>query len=425
MATETNSSTSEETAESPTEHVRFTGALRKLGITNLVANLGLFMVYGAIPGVLLPLQVQGIDKADKVANLAIIVTIGAIAAMLAQPIAGLVSDRTRSRFGRRTPWILGGVLVGGLALVGLATTNSIVAIAIAWTIAQIAYNFAQGPLSAILPDRVPTSVRGVFSALVGFGSLFGAIGGQVLGARFLHDLPAGYLTFAGIAIVVIVLFILINPEASSIGEPLAKFSVATFLQTFWVNPVKNPDFFWAFTGRLLLFVGYFLVSGYLLYILQDYIGLGIDASAAVGIVGAFTLIGILISTPLGGVISDRIGRRKPVAILAGAIMAVALLIPLLVPTEIGMFAYALVSGLGFGAYLSVDQALVSEVLPSKHEFAKDLGVINIAATLPQAIGPALAGGIVLLFHGYVALFPIGAVVALVGAIAVIPIRSVR
>jgi MFS family permease len=90
-----------------------------------------------------------------------------------------------------------------------------------------------------------------------------------------------------------------------------------------------------------------------------------------------------------------------------------------------MIAYSFVGGLGFGAYMSVDGALMSEVLPSKVDFGKDLGVLNIAATLPQTLGPAIAGAIVLIFHGYAALFPIGAVIAILGAIAVIPIKSVR
>jgi MFS family permease len=149
------------------ERVRIRGPLRKLTISNLVTNVGIFMLWGAIPGILLPLQIQGIDPHNKVANLSIVLTIGAFAAMLAQPIAGMVSDRTRSRFGRRAPWMIVGVLVGGLALIGIASSNTIVQIAVAWVIVQIAYNFAQGPLSAIMPDRVPSGARGVFSAITG------------------------------------------------------------------------------------------------------------------------------------------------------------------------------------------------------------------------------------------------------------------
>jgi MFS family permease len=135
------------------------GSLKRLLGWIIPANLSIFILWGAIPGVLLPLQVAGIDEANKVANLAVITTVGAFAAMIAQPVAGMISDRTRSRFGRRAPWMVAGVLIGGLALVGMALANGLMQIAIAWTIVQIAYNFAQGPLSAILPDRVPHAAR--------------------------------------------------------------------------------------------------------------------------------------------------------------------------------------------------------------------------------------------------------------------------
>lgn len=230
------------------EKVRFRGPLRKLTISNLITNIGIFMLWGAIPGILLPLQIQGIDPSNKVENLSIVLTIGAFAAMIAQPVAGMVSDRTRSRFGRRAPWMVIGGLAGGLALIGIASSNTIVQIAIAWTIVQIAYNFAQGPLSAILPDRVPSPARGLFSAITGLGTMLGAIGGQVVGAQFTKHIPAGYLLLAGFALVVIVLFVLINPDKSNKDEPRAPFSLVVFLKTFWVSPVRYPDFFWGFVG---------------------------------------------------------------------------------------------------------------------------------------------------------------------------------
>jgi MFS family permease len=409
------------------EKVPFRGALRRLTISNFFANIGIFMLWGAIPSVLLQTQVQNIapNNRSAVASITVILTIGAFAAMIAQPIAGLVSDRTRGRFGRRAPWMLAGTIVGGLALIGLGSSNSIVQVTVVWAIVQVAYNFAQGPLSAILPDRVPQSARGLFSSVTGLGTMLGAIGGGIVASKFVHHIPAGYLTLAGIALVVTVIFVVLNPDKSNKGEPRSPFSFVVFLKTFWVNPVKYPDFFWGFTGRLLLFVGYYLVSGFQLLVLEHYIGLSRDNAAVIfGTLGAVSLLPILISIVLAGPISDRIGRRKPVAVFAGIVMAVALLIPLLMPSVTGMFIYVVVNGLGFGAYMAVDGALMSQVLPSKEEFGKDLGVLNIAATLPQTLGPALAGLIVLVV-GYQGLFPIGAVIALAGALAVLPIKSVR
>ncbi len=284
--------------------------LRRLLWWIIPANLGIFLIWGAVPGILLPAQIAGLDPANKVANLAIVATIGVFAAMLAQPIAGQVSDRTRSRFGRRAPWIIIGALAGGLSLVGLAFANSLVGIVIAWTLVQICYNFAQGPLSAVMPDRVPLARRGTFAALSGIGLMVGALGGPIVGSMFLHSIAAGYVIFAVFSLVVLSLFVVFNPDYSSKDLPREPFSFADFLRTFWVNPVKHPDFFWAFTGRLLLYTGYFAVTGYQLFILTDYLGIEDPAHRHPAARPAEPRRHPDLDV-ISGPLSDKVGRRKP------------------------------------------------------------------------------------------------------------------
>ena len=398
--------------------------LRRLLGWIIPANLGIFLIWGAVPGILLPQQVTvALGEENKVANLAIIATIGAFAAMIAQPIAGQISDRTRSRFGRRAPWIVIGSLAGGLSLVGLAFANSLVGIAIAWTLVQIAYNFAQGPLSAILPDRVPLRRRGLFAALSGIGLMVGALGGQIVGSMFFNSIAVGYVTFAVVSLVVLTLFVVFNPDYSSTKLQPEPFRLGDFLRTFWVNPIRHPDFFWAFTGRLLLYTGYFAVTGYQLFILTDYIGVE-SPETVIPVLGLLSLVGIVISTVVSGPLSDRVGRRKPFVFGSSVFVGLAMLIPILMPTLEGWMLMTFIAGFGFGMFQAVDTALMSEVLPSAKSFAKDLGVVNIAATLPQTLAPAVAGAIVLSF-GYVGLFPVGIVLSILGAFAVWPIKATR
>ncbi|MFB6611463.1 MFS transporter [Agromyces sp. NPDC056379] len=411
-------------AEEPRPLVK--GTVKRLLGWIIPANFSIFVIWGAVPAVLLQLQITGIDPANKVANITIVATIGAFASMIAQPLAGMLSDRTRSRFGRRAGWMVGGVLVGGLALVGMALANTIVQIAIAWTIVQIAYNFAQGPLSAILPDRVPRAARGTFAALAGMGAMLGALGGQVIGSALSSTIPAAYLLLAGLALVVTVLFVVFNPDHSSKDQVNPPFSLGAFLRTFWVNPVANPDFFWAFTGRLLLYTGYFAVAGFQLLILADYIGLGEKgATSAIPIFGLLSLVGMIGAMVISGPLSDKVGRRKIFVFGSSVLVGIGLIVPLVMPTYEGWMIFTLISGIGFGMFQSVDQALMSEVLPSKDSFAKDLGVINIAATLPQTLAPAVGGAIVLTFGGYAALFPVAIVLSILGAFAVWPIKAVK
>jgi MFS family permease len=401
-----------------------TKGLRRLLLWNFPANVGMYLLWGAIPGILLPLQVAAIDESRKAANLAVAATIGAFAAMLAQPLAGTISDRTRTRFGARGPWIVGGALAGGFALIGLASANTLVQITIAWTITQIVYNFAQGPLAAVMPDRVPAANRGVFSAVTGTGLMLGALGGQVIATGFAEHIPAGYLTFGGIALILLTLFVVFNPDRDNRSDPRRAYSVRAILNSFWFNPREHPDLGWAFLGRLLLYLGYFLVVNDQLYSLQDRVGLGEDAVDSVPILGVASLGGILLATVVSGPLSDRLGRRKIFVYAAGAVLSVALVIPWVSPTKPGMVAYAVVSGLAFGMFQAVDTALITEVLPAQEDFAKDVGVVNIAATLPQVLAPAAAGAIVTV-GGYAPLFPVGIALVLLGACAVAPVKSVR
>lgn len=403
------------------------GTLKRLLAWIFPANFFIFLMWGAIPGTLLTKQVENLVGANHVVESMIVVsTAGAICAMIAQPIAGQVSDRTRSRFGRRAPWMILGVIVGAVGLIGLAGLGSSVAgITIAWCVVQIAYNFVQGPVSAILPDRVPLNRRGTFSSIFGFGLLAGSTVGGIVGAQFLGMIPVAYLLFAVLVGIAIVLFVIFNPDHDNRNEPKPPLNLSEFLHTFWVNPIKHPDFFWAFLGRLLLYTGYFAVIGYQLLLLQHYLKL--NATEVVTMLSTMPLVSLacmVISIWIGGPWSDRIGRRKPFVFVSSALMAIALLVPLFMPTIPGWIIFTILMGLGFGMFQSVDTALMSQVLPSSESFGKDLGVVNIAATLPQVLAPAVAGAIVLV-AGYGAMFPIGFAVAILGAFCMFFIRSTR
>lgn len=424
----TNPSPTSEMTQVPTsvapERVRLSAPVRRLFGFIVPVNLAVYLTVGAVPGVLLPVQVQGIDPAHKAGNLAIVVGIGAIAAMVMSPIAGLISDRTRSRFGRRTPWLLAGALACGLALIGMGFADGILQLVIAWSIVQLALNLVISPLTALMPDRVPSAARGLFGTLLGVGLLFGTLGGQILGAALAHDIQAAYLILPGILIVAIALFVVFCPDASSKDLRREPFSWPVFLRTFWVSPRRHPDFGWGFLGRLLLFTGYFSVTGYQLYILQDFIGLKSHAVAEVPLLSVIGLAGMVIAVTVSGPLSDRLQRRKVFVIIASLLMGVGMVIPLVAPTLTGMIAFTFLAGLGFGCYVAVDGALMSELLPSDTSFAKDLGVLNIATTLPQTVGPFLSGALVVLF-GYAVLFPVGLGLAVLGAAAILPIKSVR
>lgn len=372
------------------------------------------------------IQVQLIDESSKEANLALINSLSAVAAMLAQPIFGVLSDRTRSRFGARRPWMLVGAVIGGLALVtsGLAPNMAILTVCV--MLVQFGFNAFQAPFSALLPDRVPEKFRGRYSTGVGLGALVGAVLGPILGSMFADSIPVGYLVLTGVILLPIVLFILLVPDVDNRGALQPPFRWLSFLSAFWVNPVRYPDFFWGFVGRILLMGAYAMLSTYQLYIAQDYIGLSLaEATTIVPLFGLVALPGIIIAIAIAGPLSDRIGRRKPIVLVAGLVITLGAIVPLLFPSVVGLAVSSAVVGAGFGAFVAVDQALMSSVLPSPDSYGKDLGVLNLAATLPNTIAPIAASMIVLAFGNYGSLYVAAGIIGLLGALAILPIRGVR
>ncbi|MFT4234781.1 MAG: MFS transporter [Microbacterium sp.] len=403
-------------------------ATRRLLPSMLVAGLTLFATYAGLIGILLPTQVQlvfGEDGAE--ANLAVVTTTSFIFTLFAQPLVGALSDRTRSRFGRRAPWMVIGALIGGILLLGLGSLTQLVWITVFWVVIQVALNFLQAPLTTITADRFPREKRGGASAMLGIGMQVGGMVGIMVASALAAQYGVAYRIFGIAVIVITVLFVVVNRDWSSKDAAAEPFRWGAFFKGFWVNPRKHPDFAWAFAARFLLVLGYFVVSSYQLYMLQKYIGLSLtDAQGAVLTLTLVAFVPTVLAIGLSGVWSDRVGRRKVFIYVASAIMAVGFLMPVLLPSMAGMIAMAVIIGIGFGVYMSVDAALMTEVLPNASgAAAKDLGILNVATNIPQALSPTVALIIISSLGGYSMLFVFAIVFVILAAVATWPIKGVR
>ncbi|WP_307804998.1 MFS transporter [Streptomyces sp. VRA16 Mangrove soil] len=385
-----------------------------------LGNTAMYTLYIGVGGVLLPLQIEHIDKADKVALLGVVSGVSAIFATLFNPVAGALSDRS----GRRNPWILWGGLasVGAMALLG--SVQTVLLVTIAWCLGQATMNVFQAAITSVVPDRVPLSGRGRASAAVGLGMPVGSTLGAVLGAAFTDHLGTGYLVLGAFVAVAAVLFTACTREEKRPApEPVPwKRQAAAFM-----NALRDHDFKWAFIGRALLVLGYFCVFGYQLYILDDHISLpkGMEPADAVAILTPVSSVAMAVATLVGGVLSDRLGRRKLFVGVSALVSALSLLIPALCPTWPAMLVFAVLNGLGFGCFMAVDNALVTMILPSDGDAARDLGVLNMASAGPQILAPFVSSVIVSACGGYTSLFFVGAALSVLGALAVRPIRGVR
>ncbi|MFJ9173765.1 MFS transporter [Streptomyces sp. NPDC102360] len=421
----TGSGTTPDAAKGKPERTREPGERRLL--TGLMANsIALYAIYGAVPAVLLANLVADVAPGSKSTSLGVISAIGAFGAMLANPVAGALSDRTRGRFGRRAPWMAGGALLGGLSLVALGLGNNLLWIGVAWALAQISLNALQAPLTAVIPDRTPENRRGRFSSAAGLAQMLGATLGTVVAAGFAHALGLGFAVFGVLIILGTAVFLLLNREPAAAAPQDGPFRWKAFLRGFWVSPRQHPDFAWAFVGRFLLVLGYYCVFSYQLYIPDDYLAMTRDrANDLVPLLSLAMVPGMVAMIVVSGPWSDRVGRRKPFVIASSLGMTVALALPLVLRNEASMFAYSVISGLAFGMYMAVDTALMTQVLPHPDDAAKDMGVLNIANALPQAVAPAVAAATIGLTGGYQALFGTGIILVVLGALSILPIRTVR
>ncbi|MDD7972954.1 MFS transporter [Roseinatronobacter alkalisoli] len=359
------------------------------------------------------LRVEQIDPANKETNLAFILGIGAIVALIANPVAGYFSDRTTSVFGMRKPWMLGGFAVAAIGT-WLIVTGGLTSI------------------TAVLPDQVPEEQRGVVSGLLGMciqgGILAGIYVAQFSGGDVVKMFTWPMFACAG----GLLLFMLTLKDRRLAKEDAAPIDLVRFAKDFWINPKTAPDFSWAFVSRFLLFIGLATLISYQVYYLIDVLGIAPAEIPTYLFKATLALtIATVVSSALAGWASDLFGRRK-IFVLISAVIYGAGLIVIGLATDFNQFVIgATICGIGQGVYVAVDLALVAAVLPNKGaNAAKDLGIFNIANALPQSIAPAIAPiflglGAVADGKNYTALFIAAGVFAIIGALAIIPIRTVR
>jgi MFS family permease len=385
--------------------------------------LGLWAAQLAPVQLLLPLQLADVDPAHKVRDFGLVNGVAGVAALVALPVFGALCDRTRSRWGRRRVWVAGGVAVyvAGLLLTGPA--GSWPAVAGAWLVAQLGMYAAMAGLTATVADDVPPDQRGTVSAAIYGPQALGIVVGLGLVTALGGSAGGGYPALA------VVLFLAALPwvlrtregEPSDTGRPR---SLRTALRSTWAAPGRSPDYAWAFAGRLLVNLGNALGTTYLLYFLTD--GLRVaDPEGSLLILTLVYLVATVAATWGGGVLSDRSGRRRIFVAGAAVLQALACAVLVITPSWPSALLAGVLLGAGYGCYTSVDQALVTQVLPDPDAVAGELGVMNVAVVAPQALAPLMAALVIAELGGYGVLFATAGLFTVLGALSVGRIRSVR
>ena len=379
-----------------------------------VASTGMWLAFLAPTQVQLARQAELFAPAGKEALLGLATGIGAAVTAVAVPVFGAAGDRTRTRWGRRRPWIAGGILVAAAGLAWLAAAQGATSLILGWVVAQLGLSAVQAGLVATIPDRVPRPQLGVVAGWAGMTQMLGALLGTLLVNQVVPGLAAGYLACAALAALAVVPFLLGHREPDDLPAPVAKGTRSPITVT--------PDLAWAWASRFLVTLGFALVTQYLLYYLTDEMRLD-DPQRGVLTLTAVTVLGAMASALVTGRWSDRIGKRKVFVAFGGVLMGVGALLLALVPAWPLTVVAAAAVGLGFGTFLAVDLAVIATVLPSAADTGRDLGVFAIANAAPQVLAPVLAVP-VLALSGYQGLYLVTALVAIVGGLLVRRVRSV-
>src|SRR3954451_2586386 len=406
-------------------------AARRVGWAFILVYAAAYM--GTILLLLAPLLVTlalkvaslvGIDRAPN--SLTLVAGIGALVAMVANPFFGRMSDRTVSRLGMRTPWMLAGLGGGTLGVLVVALAPSVPVVLVGWCVAQLSFNALQAALVAVLPDQVPVDQRGSVAGVLGICLPIASVSGTFLVQLFTGNHLLMFLAPCAIGGLFILLFAATLHDRRLEESARPPWSLRELAGTFYLSPRKSPDFAWAFASRFLFVLAYALLITYQAYYLVDRLGSTERQVPEQIFLGTLVQSAVVVAASLiGGRLSDRTGRRKIFVFVASLVYGSAMFVLALARGLNGVLVGMAIGGLGFGLYMAVDLALVVDVLPGTDDAAKNLGVLNIAAALPASVAPAIAPVVLATGGGYGLLYAVAGGCAVLGAFAILPVRRVR
>ncbi|UVY83660.1 MFS transporter [Brachybacterium sp. NBEC-018] len=393
----------------------------------VLAWFGAGITLGAITGAAIPKLLTILDEPAKEDNLALVSAVGGIAITLATPLMGRLSDRTTSALGMRRPWFLGGLAVGTIGCVLMALAGGLPLLLVGWVVVQLGYGAVAMANHTLLADQVPARIRARVAAAVGVATAVSTI----LGVGLVAALPFGsnwtWFAVPGLIGLLAVAPICVGYRDAVRTGPVPPLRARELLGSYWLDPVRYRDFAWAWASRFFMTMSILTISLFLFFLIID--TLGYSAQEAGGVqtraLGVF-FVGNVVATVLFGWLSDRLGRRRAIVWASGLCSAAGVTVVML-SDGMGAFLVGMaVVGFAQGAYIAVDVALMTEVLPSREDAGKDLGIVALAYQLPQIIGPVVGAAVIALAGGdYRGLFVFSIVCSVLGGLAVVPIRGVR
>jgi MFS family permease len=404
---------------------------------------------------ILPGMVQElVGPADKGKALSLLEGIGTVMAIVWQPTMGAISDRTRSRYGRRRPFIFAGTVGDVVCLLGLALAGSYWLVVVFYFLLQTASNTAQGPYQGLQPDVVPEDQRGTASGYYGLSNLVGILSGTVVAGVILQyaGRAAAFASIALLLVVTMLVTVLVVPDRVRPTQE-AFGSASEVVWSTFTTPLRHTNFLWLMASRLLILMGVVGIQSFTLFFFTDTF-FASDVRAATrsttAVVGLVVLLAILVTWPAAW-LSDRIGR-KPMIVIGGVVASTGTLVLLFagyrwLPDAVlepvasalrvpDLVAQTLVAGIlvgaGLGAFLSVDWAFLTDVIPLE-QAGLFFGFSNIATAGSGVIARFVAGFVLDHFNsgpnllnlpgGYPVIFGLFVVWLVLGTLLVLKVKE--
>jgi MFS family permease len=356
---------------------------------------------------------------------------GALVPLLTAPFFGVLSDRTRSRFGRRRPWMIAGTVVGMISLLVMATAPSIWVLGVGWVLAQFGWGTALSNLQISTADRLPEEQRGKVAGLSGFAQQIGPVLGVALSGGLTGSNLLLFLVPGVVGALLVLAFVVFAAERDSRDMLLGPALTARTLAAKYVyNPRRHPDFSWNWLGRLLFYLGLTFNTTFTAFFFAARLGMTVEEVAGlIAVLGGAGILATATGAIGGGFLSDRLRRRRPFVLAAAVVFGLGAVLMAVAPGTALLFAGSLICSLGIGAFAAVDQALLLDVLPERDTDAgRFMGITGFATSIPQAAGPFIAPLFLAVGGGeknYTLLYVVAAASTVLGGLMVLRIKSVK
>jgi len=354
--------------------------------------------------IILPKQMSTImGHENKGQGMGKVLMIGSIGSLIFSPLFGTMSDRSRNVMGRRRPFIVFGTFFNTIGMLIMAFSPPFNVYVLGFSILSFGNFVTMAPYAALVPDVVPPDQRGKASGWLGALSMLGFLSGGGLCYNIeALGIPLTYFLMVCVNVTSVWVTVAFVPEVR-VALTAPDFSLTECICAFFVA-FTDHDFFWVFLSRFFIQMGSTAVQENLQFYLLDSLGenyevfrvpLASNEMEAATVLFVPLLTGALLSSMMAGYLSDLWGgERKRLIYISGSVMAATCIGFGLNGKFFWDIILALIFGFGFGIFSAIDWALATDVLPDADNYGKDMGLWNLAFTLPQiVVGPVIGKAI--------------------------------